>query len=333
MSQVTILLPFYKEKEKLHNTINSIMNQSFSQWQLLLVANKADLKTYEIAQRWEQTDSRISMISESRQGIAHALNTGLESIDTPFVARMDADDIMMPERLETQIDYLQNHPETDVVASQTQFISEISESEGYELFVDWQNSIITHEEHCLYRFIESPIAHPTVMFRRELIENYGEYSTDNLPEDYELWLRWMDKGRKFYKLPMPLLVWNDHESRLSRNHENYSREAFFTVKCYYLARWIQRNVSPKKKIVVCGSSKIGRKRAQMLADQGVDIFGFTDVKKRPNRQVNFIPYQELSDPTEWFLINFIARRGVGDAIRNYFSAKGFREGTDFIMGA
>lgn len=90
------------------------------------------------------------------------------------------------------------------------------------------------------------------------------YSTRNVPEDYELWLRWMDQGIHFYKLPEPLLTWNDHAGRLSRNHENYAREAFFQVKCEYLARWIKRHVSPKKKIVVCGSSRIGRKRADLL---------------------------------------------------------------------
>jgi hypothetical protein len=91
-------------------------------------------------------------------------------------------------------------------------------SEGYALFVEWQNRLISHEEHFLSRFIESPLAHPSVMFRKNLIEKFGFYHTGTLPEDYELWLRWFD----------------------------------------------------------CGASKIGRKRAALLEELGVDIYGFTE---------------------------------------------------------
>jgi glycosyltransferase involved in cell wall biosynthesis len=169
-----------------------------------------------------------------------------------------------------------------------------------------------------------------------LVSNNGSETGRNIAlrhQSADKRIRLIDKDVKFHKLPEELLTWTDHPQRLSRNHENYSKEAFFNIKCQYLARWIKRTVPSNKKIIVCGSSRIGRKRADLLKELGVNIFGFTDVKKRPNHQVNFVPYQQITEPEPWFLINFIGRRGVGGAIRKHFITLGFTEGKDLILAA
>ncbi len=329
--RVSVLLPFYQCGAELDAAISSIAAQVYRDWELLLIDNNANETARQIAIRRAQTDPRIRLLHEPEQGIAFALNTGLKQARGLYIARMDADDWSHPDRLVRQVDFLDTHPAIDAVATQTRFESSMGVSQGYDLFVQWQNDIVSARQHYISRFIESPIAHPTICFRKSLIDKHGLYDTGKVPEDYELWLRWFDKGVGFYKIPEALLTWNDHPARLSRNHDNYSREAFFTVKCMYLARWIQRALPSEKKIVVCGSSKIGLKRARLLTGLGVDVYGFTDVKKRPNRQVRFIPIAEMTTPEPWFLINFISKRGVGPAIREHFSALGFVEGRDFIL--
>ncbi len=331
--KVTVILPFFNSGEELDMAIQSIVDQTYTNWTLILVSNNGDETGLDIANRWRADDERIVQIEETQQGISFALNTGLRHTNSEYIARMDADDLSHPERLAQQVAFLDNNPDIDVVSTQTTFDTQISGSTGYSLFVDWQNSIITPDEHALSRFIESPLAHPTVMFRKSLTDKYGFYDTGRVPEDYELWLRWLDEDVKFHKLPSQLLTWTDHPSRLSRNHDNYCKEAFFTIKCHYLAKWIKHNVPSNKKIIVCGSSRTGRKRADLLKELGVNVFGFTDVKKRPNRQVNFVPYQQITDPEPWFLINFIGRRGVGEAIRQHFAKLGFKEGKDLILAA
>lgn len=333
ITRLTILLPFYRVGRELDMAIDSIVQQSFSDWKLLLISNNGSTAGQRIARQRKASDPRIELLEEPVQGIAHALNAGLQTIDTTYVARMDADDLAHRDRFQAQVDFLDAHPAIGVVSSQTTYRSDIKGSHGYSLFVDWQNSILTPEDHFLKRFIEAPLAHPTVMFRSALIDRYGPYSTRNVPEDYELWLRWMDNNVRFQKIERPLLIWNDHERRLSRTHDNYSREAFYRIKCEYLASWIKKNVSTEKKIIVCGSSRIGRKRAAQLQEHGIHIYGFTDVKKRPNHQVTFVRINELIEPGPWFLVNFIARRGVGDSIRRHFTTLGFKEGTDFILAA
>lgn len=332
-TKISVILPFYNSGNELDKAIQSIVDQTYPHWTLILVSNNGSETGLNIALRHQAADKRIRLIKEPQQGIAFALNTGLHHANTEYIARMDADDVSHPERLAQQVAFLDSNLDIDVVSSQTTFDTQIAGSTGYSLFVDWQNSIITPDEHAISRFIESPLAHPSVMFRKSLTDKYGLYDTGPVPEDYELWLRWFDKDVKFHKLPDELLTWTDHPQRLSRNHENYSKEAFFNIKCQYLARWIKRTVPSNKKIIVCGSSRIGRKRADLLKELGVNIFGFTDVKKRPNRQVNFVPYQQITEPEPWFLINFIGRRGVGEAIRKHFTALGFTEGKDLILAA
>lgn len=329
--KISVILPFHKDEPLFNTAIMSVVEQDFPDWELLLINNNAPEAAVRLANDWADKDKRIRHIFETQQGISYALNTGLHHARAPLVARMDADDLSMPHRLSKQWHVFQAYPDIDVVSTRTIFQSSMPRSEGYALFVDWQNNLINHEDHYLSRFIESPLAHPSVMFKKSLIDAYGPYHTGPLPEDYELWLRWFEHGVRFYKVPDPLLQWNDHQDRLSRQHDNYSKEAFFTVKCDYLARYIKKDVPARKKIVVCGASKIGRKRAALLQNLGVEIYGFTDVRHKNNRQIRFIPINKLTDPGEWFLINFIAKRGVGPDIRLHFSRIGFKEGRDFIL--
>lgn len=331
--RISVILPFYDPGQELSEAILSISRQSFGDWELLLVNNNANAKATRIAEEMSKADARIKLLYEPVQGIAHALNTGLLHARAELIARMDADDFSHPMRFEKQIRFLVANPEVDVVSTQTSFFSSMGMSEGYDIFTQWQNNIITPEEHYISRFIESPLAHPTVMFRKKLIEKYGPYSTANVPEDYELWLRWFDKSIKFYKIPEPLLQWNDHQERLSRTHENYSKEAFYTVKCEYLAAWMKRSLAENKKVVVCGSSKIVRKRADLLSDLGINVFGYTDVKRVRNRSINFIPLHQLNEPGNWFIVNFISKRGVRESVRAHFMNLGFIEGQDFILAA
>lgn len=328
---VSVILPFYRPGRKLDDAVRSITSQTFGDWELILVNNNACPVSSSIAEKWCNADNRIRLEYEPLQSVAAAMNRGLSSVRAELVARMDADDISMPDRLMKQAGFLSANPETGAVAAQTIFSSVIGNSRGFSLYVEWQNRIITHEEHYLARFVESPLAQPTIMFRKELINRYGYYNTGDLPEDYEMWLRWFEKGVRFYKIPEPLVQWNDHGERLTRTHKNYSAEAFLKVRYEYLARWINGNVAPGKKIVICGSSRNIAGKAKLLSNMGVNIWGFTDVREYTGKQLNFIPYEELESPEEFFILNLISKRGVGNEIKKHFEKSGFVEGVDLLL--
>lgn len=328
---VSVLLPFVNEGALLGEAIESMVQQTYSSFELILIDNGADDGTRTIATAGVNMDKRIKLVHEDVNGISNALNRGIQEAKGGFIARMDADDISHPERLHKQVSHLMRHPGTGVVSCLTELFPVTTDNEGYREFVAWQNGIVDAEAHFTQRFIESPIAHPSVMMRRELFELYGNYSTAEMPEDYELWLRWMEREVRFEKVPEVLLYWRDHSSRLSRNHANYSSEAFSKVKSFYLAQWLKRNLDTKQKVVVCGSSKNINAKINLLEKEGVEIHGVTDVKLHGTNGRRFIPLDELIPKGNHFVLNLIARRDLREPIRDFLKGKGFREGLDCLM--
>lgn len=272
------------------------------------------------------------MLHEPRIGIAHALNTGLAHAEGGYIARMDADDISHPERLAKQVAFLDVHPGIGVLGTRTTFASIMPEHRGMRAFVDWQNAILSPNDHYVKRFVDAPLAHPTVMFRRELVEQFGGYDTGPLPEDHELWLRWMDAGVRFAKLPAELLTWNDHAHRLSRTHPNYSVDAFFSTKVKWLAKWLKRRLNGRP-LIVAGTSVLCQERAALLEAAGIAVHAYTDVKGRGVPGRTFIPHDQLPPAGEAFIVSFISQRGSGDRVAEYLASRGLVEGVDFMLAA
>ena len=331
-TRVSVLLPFRNSAETLDAAIASITAQTLRHWKLLLIDNASKDDGSSIAQRWADRDPRITLLQEPRIGIAHALNTGLAQAKGKYIARMDADDVSHSERLAKQVAYLDTHPEIGVLGTRTSFATTVEKSSGMRWFVDWQNNILSPQEHYVKRFVDAPLAHPTVMFRRELVDLHGGYDTGPLPEDHELWLRWMDAGVRFAKLPEALLTWNDHAQRLSRTHPNYSVDAFFTTKAKWLARWMRRSLNGRP-VIIAGTSNLCRDRAAKLEAEGITISAFTDVKPREVPGYAFIPHDELPPAGEAFIVSFISQRGTGDRIAEFLGIRGLAEGADFILAA
>ena len=329
---ITILLPFRNAAATLDAAIASIASQSLLSWELLLIDNASSDASTTTAQSWAERDLRIKLIHEQNVGIAHALNTGLAQARTPYIARMDADDIAHPERLAKQLAFLEAHPEIGVLGTRTRFETTVELSHGMRSFVDWQNRITTSHEHYVKRFVDVPLAHPSVMFRRELVDRFGGYDTGPLPEDHELWLRWMHHGVRFAKLPEELLTWHDHPQRLSRTHANYSVDAFFSTKAKWLAKWMKDHLA-NRPVIIAGTSTLCRDRAKRLETEGIRIHGFTDVKRREVPGYAFVPHDALPPSGEAFVVSFISQRGTGDRIAEFLQSRGLVEGDDFILAA
>lgn len=333
MPAVEILVPFRNAGIALHTAVESIAHQSFTEWRLVLVNNNSQEEDVRIAQQWCERDPRIALVHEPRTGIAHALNTGLAHCTAPLIARMDADDIAHPDRIARQVEYLAAHPDVGVLGTRTRFETTVKKSSGMRWFVDWQNNILTPHEHYVKRFVDAPLAHPTVMFRRELVDRSGAYDTGPLPEDHELWLRWMHQGVRFAKLPEELLTWHDHADRLSRTHTNYSVDAFFATKAKWLAAWIRRRFPSGHPVIIAGTSGLCRSRARLLEAAGIAVHAFTDVKPREVPGYAFIPHDRLPPHGQALIVSFISQRGTGDRIAAFFTSLGLVEGEDFILAA
>jgi glycosyltransferase involved in cell wall biosynthesis len=233
---ISVILPVYNAADTLPACLESLLRQTLTEHEVIAVDDGSCDRSAAILSRFAEQDSRVRVIRTPHRGIVASLNHAIAEARAPFLARMDADDQAFPERFDVQIAWLQRHPHVGLIGSRVEFGGDPRSQRGYRTYVDWTNSLVTEAEISMNRFVESPFAHPSVMFRRELPERFGAYRDGPFPEDYECWLRWLDAGVRMAKCPEVLLRWNDPPERLSRTDPRYDIRAFYACKAEYLAR-------------------------------------------------------------------------------------------------
>ena len=199
MVALTVLLPVRDGEATLDAAISSIRRQSFRDFELLVLDDGSRDASPDIATRHAAEDPRVRLLANPASGIVAALNFGIESAQAPLVARMDADDIALPERFERQLARLAAEPELLVLGTATIRI----DAQGRRLSV--ATPPVDPAE--LARVLErvNAIAHPTVVMRKAALQAVGSYRRAYLrAEDYDLWLRLAERG-KLSNLAEPLL--------------------------------------------------------------------------------------------------------------------------------
>lgn len=346
---VSVVLPVRDGAAVLARAVASLRAQTWFDWEIILVDDGSVDATPGLLAEIAREEPRVRALTRPREGLVAALNAGLAAARGEFVARMDADDEAHPERLAEQVAFLRaaENREIGLVGCLVDFGGDRAASEGYALHVDWINSLTTPAEIALNRFVESPLAHPSVMFRRELLEKFGGYRAGDFPEDYELWLRWLDAGVRMAKVPRSLLTWHDRAGRLSRSDARYGPEKFFRVKAEWVARELSRlgicheraDGGIERPLYVWGAGRPARKRAAHLVAHGVKIAGYVDIDiKKTGRGlggtgVPVLTGATLPPPGEAFVLGYVAKRGARENIRGDLNAIGYVEGRDFLMCA
>jgi glycosyltransferase involved in cell wall biosynthesis len=327
---VSVLLPFHNAAETMADCIDSVLAQTLNDFEIITVNDFSNDASLQILQAY--SDDRIRIINNKHRGLVSALNTGLACCNAPLVARMDADDIMYPHRLAKQYEYMRQHHEVVLLATQARKFPEASIRNGYREYMRWQNSVLSHEDVHRQIYIESPFAHPSVMFRRDSVIAAGAYRHGAFPEDYELWLRLLHLGHRMEKLPQVLLDWRESEKRLSRVSDNYSRNAFDVIRADYLSRDERIH---NRRIAFWGAGRKTRQRVRRLLDKGYEPVAWIDID--PKKIGNRINGVEVVEPA-WleqsgdkpFVLNYVTNHGARDIARQYLQRIGYVMGQDYL---
>lgn len=335
---ISVVMPVRNAVDTIEQAVTSIRRQTDADWELIVVDDASTDATPALLADCCRRDGRIRIArQDTHLGIAAALNLGLGAARGNYIARMDADDISRPQRLRRQRQFLETHPEIGLVACRVEFGGDRQRQAGYAAYVDWTNSLLTPEAIARNRFVESPLAHPSVMFRRALAVAHGGYRQGAFPEDYELWLRWLEAGVRMAKLADELLVWQDPPQRLSRRDSRYSRMSFYQCKAEYLARWLALHNPSHPEVIVWGAGRETRRRAELLVEHGVEISDYVDID--PNRIGQRIHgrmvlhERQLATPGNVFVVSYVGSRGARNDIRARLCALGYRELVDFVIAA
>jgi glycosyltransferase involved in cell wall biosynthesis len=327
--KVSVILPYYNAEERLAKSIESILNQSFTDFELLCVNNNSTDDSRKIAEKFAKKDKRIKLLEENKQGVAHASETGLKASQANFIARTDADDICREDRLEKQYHFLRENPTYQAVGSQVSY-SGAEGNDGMQYFIDKTNKRISHKSVFLYQFSELQIINPTLFFRKETAEKYGYYKHGDFPEDYEMFLRWLSRGVKFYKIPEKLLQWHDSPGRLTRTDSRYAFKAFYETKSPYIAEYSRKHNPHHPKVAIWGAGRRSRRRANILKEHGLEIDFYIDIKQTKDYAKY---YKEVTKAGDFFILVYVAKRNADEFISAYLESKGFVNGKDFLIVA
>ena len=329
--EISVILPFRNASSTIQRAIDSILSQTYKNFELILINDGSDDNPIDILS--EYNDPRIKTIDLPTSGIVFSLNQGINISRGKYIARMDADDYAYPDRLELQYKFLKENRKIGVVSGTVTYSGERYKNLGYALYVDWINSLKTPDQIYFNRFVESPVCHPSVMIRKKLFDEYGLYKVGSFPEDYELWLRFMDQGVQFSKVDEVILDWYDDENRLSRNHTNYDPAAFFDIKTKYFFKWYRKTFEfNPRPILIWGTGKSVIEKSKHLEDYNLEIVGYVDVIRKKDHSINGKPvffYEDI--PEGVFLLSYVSDRKGRQMIHEFLLKNNYEEGKDFYM--
>lgn len=334
MPAVSVLLPCYAAAATLAEALDSLAAQDFTDYEIVAVDDGSTDATPEILAAWARREPRLVVLNQEHTGLVAALNRGLAACRGDLVARLDADDRCLPDRLASQVAYLHAHPEVGVLGCQVQIFGAQPPAAGLQRYVDWQNSLIDDAAIRAALFIESPLVHPGVCFRRRAVQAVGGYRAGSFPEDYDLWLRLYLAGARFARLPAVLLEWRDHPLRLTRTDQRYAVENFLRLKAWALA---QAPLAGRSAVAIWGAGMIGRRLGKHLQRQGVPLAAYFDINPgrigTQRRGLPVLPGEQL--PAWWqaqprpALLVAVSVAGIRPALQARFAALNLIEGQDW----
>ncbi|MCU0381677.1 MAG: glycosyltransferase [Chitinophagaceae bacterium] len=232
---VSIVMPLYNAGPFLSEAIDSILQQHFTDFEFIILNDGSTDNSESIIHRYR--DERIRYLrNDQNRGLAYTLNRGLREAAAPLIARMDADDISLPERLQVQYEYMEQHPEADLVAAVVELMDADGKPMGY-----WKEDHEHTEPADIQSFLaeNNCIAHPTVMARKDIMLSLGYQEEQGEAEDYDLWLRWVSAGYSIHKINQVLLRHRILPKSFTRQRQ---RNVFFKL-AGVKARFIWNEVS------------------------------------------------------------------------------------------
>ena len=270
-----MLLPCRNAGRTLDEAMESLAGQTLEEFEIVAVDDGSTDDTLAILEEWRNKDPRVRILATEHLGIVSALNSAASMANAPLLARMDADDISLPRRLEQQLEYLDKNPELAGCGTGVEYFPRTVLRDGARRYERWINSVVSPDDVSRELFVECPIPHPSLMIRKEAFESVGKYQDRGWPEDYDLVLRLWGRESLLGKLPEILLNWRESPNRLSRTSSVYSESAFRNCKAYYLGKRIGG-----RSVVVCGAGPVGKAFARALLNLDHSLAAFIDLDPR-----------------------------------------------------
>lgn len=328
---VSVLLPCRDAEAFLGECRRGLQSQTESDFEVVAVDDRSRDGTRGLLEEWAAEDLRVRVLEGAGEGLVAALRLAADAARAPLLARMDADDVAHPRRLELQRRFLARRPEVAGCGTGVRYFPRSALGSGYRRYERWLNAL--HQPSSLLRdlFVECPIAHPTLMLRTAAFRQAGGYRDRGWPEDYDLVLRLHRRGMRLANVPRVLVRWRVSPDRLSMTSPRYTADAFRACKVYHLRRGFLPAGRP---VVVWGAGRVGKSLARALLEEGVRPSAFVELDPRKIGQVihdaEVIPPSHLEgmEPRPYVLLG-VGSPGARADIRQALGAMNYVELEDY----
>jgi glycosyltransferase involved in cell wall biosynthesis len=327
---ISVLLPARDAQATVEEALDGILAQRDAPpFEVVCVDDASADGTGALLARAAERDARVRVLRGEGRGLVAALQLGLLQCRGTYVARMDADDLVHPDRLRLQHALLESDPRLGAVGS---LVRCEPPTQGLTRLETWLNSVVTAQECERARFIEAPLVHPSTTFRTAALRELGGWQDHGWAEDWDLLLRLVERGFCLAKVPEVLLTWRDRASRLTRTHAAYAPEQMIRLRAHYLARGPLRD----RPFDLWGAGPTGKRLARALEPHGLRPGRFLDIDPRKKRARGLEVVQArtgLTPPDGRFLLCAVGADGARDTIRAMLEPVGWREGNDYLFAA
>ena len=321
-------MPCHNAAAHLRVAVDSIRGQTVTDWELIAVDDGSVDDTALILDEFARQDHRIRVLRHGHEGIVDALTAAAGVARAPMLARMDADDISLPARLERQLALLEAHPAVALCGTRVEMIGD-DIGEGRLRYRDWLNAIESHEDVWREAFIECPVAHPAFCMRREAFEAVGGYRDHGWAEDYDLVFRLLAAGHAIANVPEVLVHWRESGQRLSMRDPRYNEANFRACKRHYLQSLYLGPDGPP--LYQWGAGEVGKR--WMREPGAFPIEAVVDIHPRKIgtniHGVRVIAPEDLPPPGECRILAAVGAPGARQSIRDWLNPRGYRETIDY----
>ena len=279
---ISILIPFKNTESYLVECLDSIANQTYTNWELLIVDDSSSDSSDKIVQDYADKDARIHLLSNNGAGIIDALRTGYKQAKGTFVTRMDSDDVMALNKLERMQESLVSHGEGHLALGNVRYFSKAGIGNGYKRYEIWLNGLTSKGTNFEEIYKECVIPSPCWMVFKSDFDRCGAFTPNTYPEDYDLAFRFYKQGLKCIPSNEVLHHWRDYAVRTSRVDAHYAENSFLELKVNY---FLELSHNKEKKIIVWGAGAKGKKVAQLLIEKKTAFEWVCDNPKKIGKDI------------------------------------------------
>jgi len=305
---VSILMPVFNEELYLHSCIESIIKQSFRNWELIIVDDFSSDDSFSLLGQFANNDQRIKLLRNKEKGIIPALKLAFANTSGRLITRMDADDIMPQQKLERLSSNLRKLGSGNIVSGKVKYFSDGILNDGFLKYEHWINEQKFLEN--IYKECTLPSA-CWMAFKSDLL-SIDAFNSSQYPEDYDLLFKFYEAKLRINGLDDVLHLWRDHPLRASRTDPNYADQNFFSLK---VEAFKKIDLKSNSNLYLWGAGKKGKALAVELVKQGLPFRWVTQNQKKIGKHIYDVLIEDakiLSSNIDKQIITAISDRNFQD---------------------